>query len=223
MVLEYLDVDLSKYVDSCPKYSVDPRLVKMYLHQILCGVAYFHDHGVVHRDLKLENVLVDRKANVVKVADFGLARGYAASGQRYTPNVGTRCYRAPEVLINADAYTTFDVWSIGCIFAEMVNREPLFKGKSEIDVLLCIFKMMGTPNEDTLPGVTSISFIDSTFPTKDLETAVPDLDEHGLDLLRKMLCVDPHERITAKDALKHEYFNDIRGDCLAGSLELLKF
>jgi cyclin-dependent kinase 2 len=122
-------------------------------------------------------------------------------------------YRAPEILLGARHYSTpVDMWSVGCIFAEMVNQKPLFPGDSEIDELFKIFSIMGTPNEETWPGVASLPDYISTFPkwpSVDLATVVPTLDSSGLDLLSKMLRLDPSKRINARAALEHEYFKDL--------------
>ncbi|KAI3693373.1 hypothetical protein L6452_33208 [Arctium lappa] len=213
LVFEYLDLDLKKHMDSCPEFSKDPRLVKMFLYQILRGIAYCHSHRVLHRDLKPQNLLIDHRTNALKLADFGLARAFGIPVRTFTHEVVTLWYRAPEILLGSHQYSTpVDVWSIGCIFAEMVNRSPLFPGDSEIDELFKIFKIMGTPKEDTWPGVTSLPDFKSTFPkwqAKDLATMVPNLDKPGLDLLHKMLSLDPSRRITARAALEHEYFKDI--------------
>ncbi|KAL7215047.1 hypothetical protein ACSBR1_027262 [Camellia fascicularis] len=125
----------------------------------------------------------------------------------------TLWYRAPEILLGSRHYSTpVDVWSVGCIFAEMVNQRPLFPGDSEIDELFKIFRILGIPNEDTWPGVTSLADFKSAFPkwpSKDLATVVPNLDSASIDLLSKMMCLDPSRRITARSALEHEYFKDI--------------
>ncbi|CAI9771732.1 unnamed protein product [Fraxinus pennsylvanica] len=213
LVFEYLDLDLKKHMDSCPEFSQDPRLVKMFLYQILRGIAYCHSHRVLHRDLKPQNLLIDRRTNALKLADFGLARAFGIPVRTFTHEVVTLWYRAPEILLGSRHYSTpVDVWSVGCIFAEMVNQRPLFPGDSEIDELFKIFSITGTPNEDTWPGVTSLPDFKSAFPKwlpKDLATVVPNLDAAGLDLLRKMLFLDPSKRITARSALEHEYFKDI--------------
>ncbi|CAL9069232.1 cell division control protein 2 homolog [Musa acuminata AAA Group] len=213
LVFEYLDLDLKKHMDSCPELAKDPRLVKTYLHQILRGIAYCHSHRILHRDLKPQNLLIDRRTNALKLADFGLARAFGIPVRTFTHEVVTLWYRAPEILLGSRHYSTpVDVWSIGCIFAEMVNRRPLFPGDSEIDELFKIFRVLGTPNEDTWPGVTSLPDFKSAFPkwlSKDLVTVVPNLAAAGVDLLSKMLCLDPSKRITARQALEHEYFKDL--------------
>ncbi|KAH8510942.1 hypothetical protein POPTR_004G133500v4 [Populus trichocarpa] len=213
LVFEYLDLDLKKHMDSSPEFANDPRLVKTFLYQILRGIAYCHSHRVLHRDLKPQNLLIDRRTNALKLADFGLARAFGIPVRTFTHEVVTLWYRAPEILLGSRHYSTpVDVWSVGCIFAEMVNQKPLFPGDSEIDELFKIFRILGTPNEDTWPGVTSLPDFKSAFPkwpSKDLATVVPTLEKAGVDLLSKMLFLDPTKRITARSALEHEYFKDI--------------
>ncbi|RYR17390.1 hypothetical protein Ahy_B03g062153 isoform C [Arachis hypogaea] len=222
LVFEYLDLDLKKHMDSSPEFAKDPRQVKVFLYQILCGIAYCHSHRVLHRDLKPQNLLIDRSSNALKLADFGLARAFGIPVRTFTHevcvptyvgflsfmeiikfwnlwalvqerNVVTLWYRAPEILLGSHHYSTpVDVWSVGCIFAEMVNQRPLFPGDSEIDELFKIFRLVLN------------DFFD------DLATVVPTLEPAGLDLLSSMLRLDPSKRITARSALEHEYFKDIK-------------
>ncbi|XP_065028819.1 cell division control protein 2 homolog isoform X1 [Musa acuminata AAA Group] len=213
LVFEYLDLDLKKHMDSCPELAKDPRLIKTYLFQILRGIAYCHSHRVLHRDLKPQNLLIDRRTNALKLADFGLARAFGIPVRTFTHEVVTLWYRAPEILLGSRNYSTpVDVWSVGCIFAEMANQRPLFPGDSEIDELFKIFRILGTPNEEIWPGVTSLPDFKSAFPKwlpKDLTTVVPNLEAAGIDLLSKMLHLDPSKRITARQALDHDYFKDL--------------
>ncbi|KAG0453286.1 hypothetical protein HPP92_025950 [Vanilla planifolia] len=213
LVFEYLDLDLKKYMDTCQDLAKNPRLVKKYLYQILSGIAYCHSHRILHRDLKPQNLLIDRKTNSLKLADFGLARAFGIPIRTFTHEVVTLWYRAPEILLGSRQYSTpVDVWSVGCIFAEMVNQRPLFPGDSEIDELFKIFRVLGTPNEETWPGVSSLPDYKSAFPKwppMDLATVVPNLELAGIDLLSKMLCLEPRRRITARAALEHQYFKDL--------------
>ncbi|WOL10583.1 cell division control protein [Canna indica] len=213
LVFEYLDLDLKKHMDSCPELAKDSRLVKTYLYQILRGIAFCHSHRILHRDLKPQNLLIDRRTNALKLADFGLARAFGIPVRTFTHEVVTLWYRAPEILLGSRHYSTpVDVWSVGCIFAEMVNQRPLFPGDSEIDELFKIFRILGTPTEELWPGVTSLPDFKSAFPKwlpKDLATVVPNLEASGIDLLSKMLRLDPSKRITARQALEHEYFKDL--------------
>ncbi|KAF6167340.1 hypothetical protein GIB67_043201 [Kingdonia uniflora] len=213
LVFEYLDLDLKKHMDTCPDFAKDQRLIKRFLYQILRGIAYCHSHRVLHRDLKPQNLLIDRRTNSLKLADFGLARAFGIPVRTFTHEVVTLWYRAPEILLGSRQYSTpVDTWSVGCIFAEMVNQQPLFPGDSEIDQLYKIFSILGTPNEDIWPGVTSLPDFKSAFPkwsAKALATLVPNLEPAGVDLLSKLLCLDPRERVTARNALEHEYFKDV--------------
>ena len=212
LVFEYLDLDLKRHMDSSADFK-NHHIVKSFLYQILHGIAYCHSHRVLHRDLKPQNLLIDRRTNSLKLADFGLARAFGIPVRTFTHEVVTLWYRAPEILLGARQYSTpVDVWSVGCIFAEMVNQKPLFPGDSEIDELFKIFRIMGTPNEETWPGVSSLPDYKSAFPkwpSVDLATVVPTLEPLGLDLLSKMLCLDPTRRINARTALEHEYFKDL--------------
>nr|CAB3445385.1 unnamed protein product [Digitaria exilis] len=212
LVFEYLDLDLKKHMESSQDFK-NHRVVKYFLYQILRGIAYCHSHRVLHRDLKPQNLLIDCRNNVVKLADFGLARAFGIPVRTFTHEVVTLWYRAPEILLGAKLYSTpVDVWSVGCIFAEMVNQKPLFPGDSEIDELFKIFRVLGTPNEETWPGVASLPDYISTFPkwpSVDLATVVPTLEPAGIDLLSRMLRLDPSKRINARAALEHEYFKDV--------------
>ena len=152
----------------------------------------------------------------LKIADFGLSRVFTMPIRPYTSDVVTLWYRAPELLLGSTEYSTpIDIWSIGCIFAEMVTKRPLFTGDSEVDQLYRIFRVLGTPNEKIWPGVTSFKDYKMTFPNwrpQPLEKSIANLnlDIAGMDLLRRMLKYDPCERISAKSALKHPYFKEIK-------------
>ncbi|KAH3678211.1 hypothetical protein WICMUC_001640 [Wickerhamomyces mucosus] len=212
LVFEFLDLDLKKYMESIPAgANLGSDMVRGFMKQLVKGISYCHAHRILHRDLKPQNLLIDKEGNL-KVADFGLARGFGVPLRAYTHEVVTLWYRAPEILLGGKQYSIgIDVWSIGCIFAEMVNRKPLFAGDSEIDQIFRIFRVLGTPTEEVWPDVTYLPDFKPTFPKwnrKDLQQAVPNLDAAGIDLLEQMLVYDPAGRISAKRALLHEYFND---------------
>jgi len=209
LIFEFLDQDLKKYMD-CVGHDLHPMLVKSYARQMLEGLAFCHSHRVLHRDLKPQNLLIDRKGKI-KLADFGLARAFAPPINTLTHEIVTLWYRAPEVLLGCTRYSCgVDIWSIGCIIAEMVTRSPLLPGDSEIDQIFRIFRLLGTPNEDLWPGVSSLKDYKTTFPKwskKSLSAALDGkLCEDGIDLLEKMLVYDPSKRISAKAALRHPYF-----------------
>jgi len=215
LVFEYLDLDLKQHMES-QQLGKSPQLIKKYLYQIISGIAYCHTHRILHRDLKPQNLLIDKNTKELKLADFGLARAFDIPIKRYTHEVVTLWYRAPEILLGSPHYSTpVDIWSIGCIFAEMVNQKPLFPGESEIDQLIRIFSVLGTPNESLWPGISMLPDYSENFPKwnpKNLKEFVPDLDDLGVDLLTKMLQYEPSKRINARQALAHDYFKDLAAE-----------
>lgn len=212
LVFQYLNQDLKKYMDSAPPSGLPLPLVKSYLYQLLQGIAYCHSHRVLHRDLKPQNLLIDAEGSI-KLADFGLARAFGVPVRTYTHEVVTLWYRAPEILLGSKFYSTpVDVWSIGCIFAEMITKRALFPGDSEIDQLYRIFRTLGTPNDSSWPGVSQLPDYKSAFPSwpaSDLSKVVPTLDQEGLALLMRMLTYEPSLRVSAKAALSNPYFRDV--------------
>lgn len=209
LVFEHIDQDLAGFLERCPEPGLEPALIASLLKQLLTGVEFLHSHRIVHRDLKPQNVLVTAQRQL-KLADFGLARLYEQQ-MSLTPVVVTLWYRPPEVLLQANYGSPVDLWSCGCILAEMARRKPLFGGRSETDQLARILEVMGLPPEDEWPPDAAVprqafgnfaSFKDS------LDKAVPQLEPPFVDLLREMLRFGPHHRITAKGALAHP--------CLAG-------
>jgi len=212
LVFEYFDYDLKKFLQSFDK-GIDYKIVKSLLYQLVRGIAHCHQMRVLHRDLKPQNLLVS-KEGVLKLADFGLARAFGIPVKNYTNEVVTLWYRAPDILLGSKNYSTsIDIWSIGCIFVEMLNLKPLFPGSSEPDQLKKIFKLMGTPDPDSWTGLTELpEWKPENFDKSQgeaLSKICPKMDADGLDLLDKMLRSNPAERITAKDALNHVFFKDI--------------
>lgn len=212
LVFEYLDQDLKKYLDVC-EGGLKMNIVKSFLLQLLAGVAHCHHHRVLHRDLKPQNLLINREGEL-KLADFGLARAFGIPVRSYTHEVVTLWYRAPDVLLGSRKYSTpVDIWSVGCIFAEMVNGTPLFTGTSEEAQLDTIFRHLGTPNEMTYPGISELPDWRDNFPQyeapKSLSELVPKLEASGVDLLKSMLTYDPSQRITAQDAKNHKFLSSL--------------
>jgi len=211
LIFEYLEHDLKRYMESTT-IPLDQKLVKSYLYQLLKGIMICHQHRILHRDLKPQNILIDRMG-VLKLADFGLSRTFGIPVRPYTHEVVTLWYRAPELLLGQEKYSTpVDIWSAGCIFAEMVTKSPFFAGDSEIDQLYRIFRTLGTPDESIWPGVTKLPDYQPNFPQhppQPLASLLYQLEPLGIDLLSKMLLYEPCKRISAKHALQHPYFHDL--------------
>merc|ERR1712023_159462 len=162
LVFEYLDQDLKKFLDSSD--GLDAFTIKSLLFQLIRGVGFCHDRRVLHRDLKPQNLLINKDGDL-KLADFGLARAFGIPVRSYTHEVVTLWYRAPDVLTGSRKYSTpVDLWSVGCIFGEMASSRPLFPGTSDHDQLMRIFKVLGTPNEESWPTMADPPEYKSDFP-----------------------------------------------------------
>uniref|UniRef100_A0A672HPV8 cyclin-dependent kinase n=1 Tax=Salarias fasciatus TaxID=181472 RepID=A0A672HPV8_SALFA len=155
LVFEYLDKDLKQYMDDCGNI-LSMQNVKIFLFQILRGLAYCHRRKVLHRDLKPQNLLINDRGEL-KLADFGLARAKSVPTKTYSNEVVTLWYRPPDVLLGSSEYSTqIDMWGVGCIFYEMAAGRPLFPGSTVEDELHLIFRLLGTPTEESWPGISSI-------------------------------------------------------------------
>lgn len=215
LVFEYLDQDLKKLLDMCDG-GLDAATTKSFLYQLLRGIAYCHQHRILHRDLKPQNLLINREG-ALKLADFGLARAFGIPVRSYTHEVVTLWYRAPDVLMGSRKYSTpVDIWSVGCIFAEMVNGRPLFPGNTDADQLQKIFKVLGTPDDTAWPSVAELPDWNPDFPVFDpqpWQNIVPNLaalpDNSGLDLLCRMLQYVPEKRLPGRAAMEHEFFRGL--------------
>eukprot|EP00702_Spironucleus_salmonicida_P002428 EST43719.1 Kinase, CMGC CDK [Spironucleus salmonicida] len=209
LVFEYVTLDLKKFMDK--KGRLTPIQIKSLMGQLLQGLAYVHNRRVLHRDLKPQNLLVsDSDEPIMKIADFGLARGAGIPVRAYTHEVVTLWYRCPAVLLGSKKYGAgIDIWSAGCIFYEMATGKPLFPAKNEKEEILKIFKTFGTPNEKTWKGCKELPQWSDDFPVFPgigIDALLPDMNEYGRDLFAKMIAMDPDQRISARDALKHPYF-----------------
>ncbi|XP_032457301.1 cyclin-dependent kinase 14 isoform X3 [Nasonia vitripennis] len=214
-VFEYVHTDLSQYME---RYGtggggLDPRNVKLFLFQLLRGLAYCHRRRVLHRDVKPQNLLIS-EIGELKLADFGLARAKSVPSHTYSHEVVTLWYRPPDVLLGSTEYSTsLDMWGVGCIFVEMLTGVPTFPGvRCTYDQLDKIFKILGTPTEDTWPGVSQLPAYKPNrlafYPIRKLGLSFPRLyDIAEVDnMASSLLKLNPEERIGAEDALHHLYF-----------------
>ncbi|KAJ9593274.1 hypothetical protein L9F63_015149 [Diploptera punctata] len=212
LVFEHCDQDLKKYFDSL-NGEIDPDIVKSFMYQLLRGLAFCHSHNVLHRDLKPQNLLINKNGEL-KLADFGLARAFGIPVKCYSAEVVTLWYRPPDVLFGAKLYTTsIDMWSAGCIFAELANAgRPLFPGSDVDDQLKRIFKLLGTPTEETWAGIIQLPDykpFPMYHPSMSFSQVVPKLNSKGRDLLQRLLVCNPALRLPAEDAMTHPYFSDL--------------
>ncbi|XP_004407434.1 PREDICTED: cyclin-dependent kinase 11B isoform X6 [Odobenus rosmarus divergens] len=212
IVMNYVEHDLKSLMETM-KQPFLPGEVKTLMIQLLRGVKHLHDNWILHRDLKTSNLLLSH-AGILKVGDFGLAREYGSPLKAYTPVVVTLWYRAPELLLGAKEYSTaVDMWSVGCIFGELLTQKPLFPGKSEIDQINKVFKDLGTPSEKIWPGYNDLPAVKkmtfTEYPYNNLRKRFGALlSDQGFDLMNKFLTYFPGRRVSAEDGLKHEYFRE---------------
>ncbi|KAF9423433.1 hypothetical protein HW555_001242 [Spodoptera exigua] len=216
LIMEYIPYELKNYMETLRSNNkmFSAQQVKCLMSQLLTAVEYIHENFLFHRDLKTNNILLTRDG-FLKVADFGMARELEFSLCPYTPGVVTLWYRAPELLLLSKEYSLpIDMWSVGCIFAELITLKPLFPGTTEMDQLKRIFMDLGTPSDVIWPGYSTLPLVrDITFdeyPPAGLRKKIDHelLSDCGLSLLQALLTYDPMERVTAADALKHAYFKE---------------
>ncbi|XP_073326066.1 cyclin-dependent kinase 11B isoform X3 [Pagrus major] len=212
IVMNYVEHDLKSLMETM-KQPFLPGEVKTLMIQLLRGVRHLHDNWILHRDLKTSNLLLSHKG-ILKIGDFGLAREYGSPLKPYTPVVVTLWYRSPELLLGAKEYSTaVDMWSVGCIFGELLTQKPLFPGKSEIDQINKIFKDLGSPSEKIWPGYSELPAVKkmtfTEYPYNNLRKRFGALlSDQGFDLMNKFLTYCPSKRILSDEGLKHEYFRE---------------
>ncbi|CAB3983534.1 MAPK MAK MRK overlapping kinase-like [Paramuricea clavata] len=221
LVCELMDMNLYELIRGRRHYLPEDQ-VKNYMYQICKSIDHMHRNGIFHRDVKPENILV--KNDVVKLADFGSCRS-VYSKQPYTEYISTRWYRAPECLLT-DGYYSYkmDIWSLGCVFFEVLSLHPLFPGSNEVDQIAKIHDVLGTPAQSVLQKLTNKSrSINFQFPQKQgtgIRKLLPHVSTECIELIELMCTYDPDERISARQTLRHHYFKKLRdADKRAAALE----
>ncbi|XP_058750136.1 mitogen-activated protein kinase 7-like [Vicia villosa] len=208
LVYELMDTDLHQIIKSSQILSNDH--CKYFLFQLLQGLNYLHSANILHRDLKPKNLLVNKNFDL-KICDFGFARTNGVGDESMTDYVVTRWYRAPELLLSSNNYgASIDMWSVGCIFAEILGRKPIFQGTDILNQLKLIVSILGSPSEYDLEFIENpkaMIFIKSLPFTKGTHFSqlFPQADSLAIDLLQNMLTFDPTKRITVSEALQHPY------------------
>ncbi|KAH6755221.1 MAP kinase 7 [Perilla frutescens var. hirtella] len=208
LVYELMDTDLHQIIKSSQPLSNDH--CKYFVFQLLRGLKYLHSANILHRDLKPGNLLVNADCQL-KICDFGLARTSRDNGQFMTEYVVTRWYRAPELLLSCDNYgTSIDIWSVGCILAEILGRKPIFPGTDSLSQLRLIISVLGSQAEADLKFIDNAKarkYVKSIeFPGRvHFSSLYPHADPLAIDLLERMLVFDPSKRITVAEALCHPY------------------
>ncbi|OVA13959.1 Protein kinase domain [Macleaya cordata] len=211
VVYELMETDLHHTIHSNQPLTEDH--CQYFMYQLLRGLKYVHSAHVLHRDLKPSNLLLNASCEL-KIGDFGLARTTSET-DFMTEYVVTRWYRAPELLLNCSEYTAaIDIWSAGCIFGEIMTREPLFPGKDYVHQLRLITELLGSPEDSSLGFLRSDNarrYVRQfpQYPKQQFSSRFPNMSPAAIDLLEKMLVFDPNKRITADEALCHPYLSSL--------------
>lgn len=218
LVMDFLEHDLKTLLEDMAEPFL-PSEIKTLMLQIVSATQYLHSHWILHRDLKTSNLLMNNRGEI-KLADFGMARYTASPAPKLTQLVVTLWYRSPELLLGAESYGfEIDVWSLGCVFSELLTKDPLFQGRNEVDQLSKIFALLGTPTRDNWPDFRSLPnakalhpLLSSSAPSAAAanrpQLSFPYLTQSGLRLLSSMLALNPASRPTAAEILQHPYFGE---------------
>ena len=224
LVLELCHCNLRQHMEQLSLagiVSIDLPQLQSYMTQILSALAFCHERRIIHRDMKPDNILMDAPRRLLKIADFGMARTIVPN-TAYTERCVTAWYRPPEIILGDRRYgTPVDMWSVGCILAEMITFAPVFRCNTEFECLLHMFRSLGTPDESSWPGVSALPNFQPAFPRwppqapaallnsegADAAAAAAAAGPHCLDLLGRLLQLRPEGRIAAHEALDHPFFS----------------
>jgi serine/threonine protein kinase len=215
LAFEYVETDLAHLIAHRNR-AFKPPIMKSYTFQMLAALYYLHSHRIIHRDIKPDNVLISRQG-ILKLCDFGMARYVTVPLRPYTRGVVTLWYKAPELIIGGLYEFSIDIWSVGCILYEMITYSPLFPGDGQLDQIMRILTVLGTPSEEECPGLKERfeKCIGAELPICEgsgLAAMMTGGDPLLVDLVLRMLRFDPMRRISAKEALSHPYFDDLPED-----------
>jgi len=215
LVLEYLTFDLGAYIDKSGT-KLGPNDIKYIFRETLLGLKYLHENFILHRDMKTQNIMLGCDGKV-KLIDFGCAKGYGNPEQPMTLQISTRWYKPPEVMFGDKSYgASFDVWSCGCILAEMFLGKAIFMGGTDIDMLGKIFEIRGSPNNENWPDANKLPYFMEFEHIKPvaLKNLMPDAPEEAIDLMEQMLQLNPSYRPSLEKALAHPWFTSVvqKGD-----------
>jgi cyclin-dependent kinase 10 len=231
LVFEFCEYDLGTLLDrTTRRFAVSE--VKTLLQQLLRGIEYLHERGIVHRDIKLSNLLVSARGEL-KIADFGLARRLPFPLAPMSPTVFTLWYRAPELLLASPVYhAAADMWAVGCIMGELLLHRPLLPGGSETEQMVLISQLLGPPSAIDWPGFAALASHPRAAAALALDPAGPNysrlaeefqaLSGAGLDLLSRLLAYDPARRITAAQAAIHPWFQEAPAPCPLHKMPVFK-
>ncbi|XP_046599287.1 glycogen synthase kinase-3 beta isoform X3 [Neodiprion lecontei] len=218
LVLEYIPETVYKVARhySKSKQTIPISFIKLYMYQLFRSLAYIHSLGICHRDIKPQNLLLDPETGVLKLCDFGSAK-HLVKGEPNVSYICSRYYRAPELIFGAIDYTTkIDVWSAGCVLAELLLGQPIFPGDSGVDQLVEIIKVLGTPTREQIremnPNYTEFKFpqIKSHPWQKVFRARTP---PEAMELVARLLEYTPSLRMTPLQACAHSFFNELREQC----------
>ncbi|MCJ1296178.1 hypothetical protein MMC34_007744 [Xylographa carneopallida] len=214
LVMDFLEHDLKTLQEDMAEPFL-PSEIKTLLLQLTSAVEYLHSNWIMHRDLKTSNILMNNRGQM-KIADFGMARYCGDPPPKLTQLVVTLWYRAPELLLGAEKYgPEVDIWSVGCIFGELLSKDPLLQGKNEVDQLSKIFELCGIPTEESWPFFRRLPNAKSLRLPRTSQTVgavirakFPFLTNAGTSLLSSLLSLNPALRPTATEVLAHSYFKE---------------
>jgi glycogen synthase kinase 3 beta len=215
LVLEFIPETVYKVARqySKSKQSIPGTFIKLYMYQLFRSLAYIHSQGICHRDIKPQNLLLDPDSGILKLCDFGSAK-HLVRGEPNVSYICSRYYRAPELIFGATDYTTnIDVWSAGCVFAELMLGQPIFPGDSGVDQLVEIIKVLGTPTREQIkemnPNYTEFKFPQiKAHPWQKVFRART--SPEAIDLVSRLLEYTPSARITPLQACAHTFFDELR-------------